>query len=119
MLVAACLACRNMSPHGCGAALLYGKERPFVAGQHPVAKLLQILRTVNPDDFRQCHHGLQAGHQFVKTLVQSLGDSIGEMEVDFCSGDVGMAEDFLQDGDVFTVFQQVRGKGVAVMPSSA
>jgi len=41
------------------------------------------------------------------------------MEVDFCSGDVGMAEDFLQDGDVFTVFQQVRGKGVAVMPSSA
>jgi len=90
-----------------------------VTGKHPVAVGIEVLRSVDLDDFRQLHHGLQAGHEFVQALVQPLGDPFGEMKVDAGGGDVGMTEDLLQDGDVFAILQKVGGKGVAVMPSSA
>lgn len=58
MLVAAFFALGQMTAHGGGAALSYGKECPFMTGEHPVAEPLQILCAMSIDDIGQCRHGL-------------------------------------------------------------
>jgi hypothetical protein len=43
----------------------------------------------------------------------------GQVQIDGCVPDVGVAEQFLNGGEIGAGVQQVRGKAVAPMPSSA
>jgi hypothetical protein len=43
----------------------------------------------------------------------------GQVQIDGCVPDVGVAEQFLNGGEIGAGFQQVSSEGVAPMPSSA
>jgi len=45
--------------------------------------------------------------------MEAKGDLFGDMGVDVGGDDAAMAEEYLDCADIFTVFQQVGGIGVA------
>ena len=55
-VAAVVIALFQMPPHFLRAAGRDGSKRPLVVVGHPVAELLQILRTMHSDDFRQLDH---------------------------------------------------------------
>ena len=109
MTAVAVVALPKMTTQRLGAAGCDGFERALVTWRHPVAELIQILRTVYSYNLRQFDHGLKVGHEFVQTLVEPVANSFGKMEIDSGGGDVGVAEDFLKGGDILAVFQKVGG----------
>jgi len=61
------------------------------------------------DNLRQFDHGLKIGHELVQALVEAVADPFGKMKIYPGGGDVGMAENLLEGGDIFAVFQKVGG----------
>ena len=59
MTAIAVVALPQMPPQRLGAAGRDGFQRTLVTYWHPVAELIQILRTVYSANLRQLNHGLQ------------------------------------------------------------
>ena len=84
-----------------------------MAGKDVLAEMILILFAMAADDLGQLHHRLEFGAQLRQRNIETDAYSGGEMGVDGGGLQALMTEQFLDDAQIDTVFEQMGGKGVA------